>query len=162
MNSISKSTQIRKELVSWINNIQPDYFLTLSFNESASKPNYDYNLKRLGYFYAAMDRQLLGRQWAKPKHAQHRPLSVAFLEKSSTNPHWHILVKPVHNAPYRCDYSSLVNANWRKICPSGTTDIKPISAEYDRKKVAEYVTKELEIKCWDNMHFVISTEFTSS
>jgi hypothetical protein len=90
-----------------------------------------------------MNSAILGRHWAK-RHSD-RIWAFYFLEKLSSNPHWHGLIRffPVDNYP-QAELERAFDANalpiWKKLVPSGTVDVQPITVQ---RGVIEYVGKML-------------------
>jgi hypothetical protein len=90
-----------------------------------------------------MNSAILGRHWAK-RHSD-RIWAFYFLEKLSSNPHWHGLIRffPVDNYP-QAEQERAFDSNalpiWKKLVPSGTVDVQPITVQ---RGVINYVGKML-------------------
>jgi hypothetical protein len=143
--------ELKEEISNWLENWRFTRFVTLATNDSSmssarlptSRLPYTKLRDRLRQWDARMNRKLLGKCWAK--HAQDRIFRFYFLEKMDTNPHWHGLVCffPVKNkscAEQEHIFDTKAGPFWKKLVPSGTVDVKPITAQ---RGVAKYVAKML-------------------
>lgn len=147
--------KVLEELVAWLNTKGFTHFVTLATNDpdlrSADRrvigdlrgvDRMDALVRR---WDARMNRALVGPKWAKPLYEMDRMFAFYFLEKASTNPHWHALIRiddddPDRRATKLKKLHELTEENWLSIISSGSTDVKRI---YDQEDVVNYVAKEL-------------------
>lgn len=113
--------------------MKPELFLTLATNQTMSLEQ----MKRKTFgFLACMDRQMLGRKWAK-KLSSERMDGLLYIEHEASNIHVHgLMTRPYCN---RVGLQLWAEEFWGKICPSGSVVFKDIG---DIECRANYVTKE--------------------
>jgi len=142
---------LRSEIAEWVDRWRYTRFVTLATNDvslaSARLPTsrlpHGKLRDRLRQWDARMNSAILGRHWAK-RHSD-RIWAFYFLEKLSSNPHWHGLIRffPVDNYP-QAEQERAFDANalpiWKKLVPSGTVDVQPITVQ---RGVINYVGKML-------------------
>lgn len=127
------------------------HFVTLASNSN------DISLRvmrdRIEHWDQRVNRELYGPKWRK--HYDELLWFFAFLEKPTTNPHWHLLVR-FQDRDKLLRFAPVAEMKWRKVLPQGTVDIQPITGKHSR--VVDYVLKsvggELEYD-----HFITPDEF---
>src|SRR3954463_85192 len=90
--------QAKAEIIDWIDQWHFTRFVTLTFNDNStgdaripgSQIKYEFLRDRLKEWDARMNRAILGKDWAN--RYPDRIFAFWFLEKPTTNPHWHGLV----------------------------------------------------------------------
>jgi hypothetical protein len=135
----------------WIAPQPWDRFVTLAFNQAGSpRPvtgvadNQALALKdKLKEWDGRMQRKVVGTNWAK-NHDQ-RFVGVYTLEKLSTNPHWHGLVRfyEVSDEERRRqghEFDQWAHAVWRRLVPSGDVVVKSVN---DERGAVGYIGKSL-------------------
>ena len=81
------------------------------------------------------------------------------LEKSSSNPHWHGLIRfysqdPAERLRQEQEFDRVAARCWVKLVPSGTTDVQAI---FDNLGAAEYISKTMEYDV-SYEHYVVPDE----
>ncbi|WP_156342966.1 hypothetical protein [Devosia sp. A16] len=135
----------------WIAPQPWDRFVTLAFNQAGSpRPvtgladNQTLALKdKLKEWDGRMQRKVVGTNWAK-NHDQ-RFVGVYTLEKLSTNPHWHGLVRfyEVSDEERRRqghEFDQWAHTVWRRLVPSGDVIVKAVN---DERGAVGYIGKSL-------------------
>jgi hypothetical protein len=132
----------------WLENWKFDRFVTLATNDSSSSlrgvgSSLDRVTDLLKEWDGRMHRKLVGSKWSK--RVEDRMWAFYFLEKPSSNPHWHGLVQFNKYFPGMAErQAELFDRNaekiWKKLVPAGTVKSIPI---YEQRGVADYVSKTL-------------------
>lgn len=101
---------------------------------------------------ARLNRYIVGPKWQK--RTDERMVWYAYIEKSHSNPHWHLLLNLLSDqietlnevAPLEGpSFETMVDITWRRLLPSGTTDVQLISETAENaQRVTSYVTKSLD------------------
>ena len=142
---------LRSEIAEWVDRWQYSRFITLATNDISlgtaqlptSKLPHGVLRDRLREWDGRINHAILGKHWAK-RHSD-RIWAFYFLEKPSSNPHWHGLIRffPVDDYP-QVEQERAFDANaspiWKNLVPSGTVDIKPITVQ---RGIIDYVGKML-------------------
>ncbi|WP_029041575.1 hypothetical protein [Cucumibacter marinus] len=131
-----------------------DRSVTLAFNQPGdgqSTGHYSDNeisrqKRELRKWDARMNRRIFGREWANLHHR--RLFYVYTLEKASTNPHWHGLIRFYQAEGDELErqarlFDTLANTNWQTLVPSGNVDVRPIINQED---AIGYLAKSLGVK----------------
>ena len=153
---ISQRKLFRPAYIKLISAHGADYAVGLAFNREVTIRG---ARERFGALLAHIDSFYLGRKWAKFP-SDERTLAFAVMEHVESNLHLHAVMNLPRDRPNRSvtNAETLIPAEWKKLVPAGSCDIKPIT---DLRGAASYMTKELNNpRNWD--HFIISTEFHNS
>ena len=128
----------RDEIQKWLLNMNPDIFLTLTFNREMTG---DHARDRLGNLLARIDEKFIGARWQKK--VEDRSELVFFPENMRTNFHYHGIGRlPPHAYRWATpDLSEKIDVIWKKLMPSGTINVQRIDRSPD--KLVGYVTKQL-------------------
>lgn len=123
----------RAALEKMIADAQPNLFVTLVFNRSATLGGARANLRE---FLARLSRATVGPKWRK------RPgecaQCIAIIENAETNLHLHlsVCVSALHLAAFK----SLVSTIWAELEPAGSVDVQDV---WDARGLANYMTKQI-------------------
>ena len=156
----------RAEMIEWIDQWQYTRFVTLAFNDNStsdarlpgSQLNHGRLRDRLVQWDARMNRLLIGKEWAS--RYPNRMFAFWFLEKPTTNPHWHGLVRffPLdaeHLEQQETKFDRNAERLWTKLVPSGSVDVQNVSGQ---RNLVKYVAKSLGHEL-SFEHFVTADEF---
>lgn len=139
-------------------------FVTLATNDaswgtdSAGATPYRRLRGVLRKFDARINHKILGKSWAIRDYD--RIWVWWFLEKPSANPHWHGLIRfyeaeNVLVTEQEQIFDSYAEQIWKKLVPSGTVDIQPVSVQ---RGVIDYVCKMIRYPL-SYEHFIAPDEF---
>ena len=145
---MTTQNQIINEIEKLIIEQQPNYFVTLAFNDYQTPYVADRKLKK---FSALLDGFYLGRKFYK-KPIEERTLFFAFAEHMESNFHYHLAV--VVKDEQKPSFEIMADFFWWKIVNNGSTKI--ISKYSD--DFIPYILKELH-KPNNYESYRISTEF---
>ena len=141
---------LHSSLLGFLRKYQFNMFITLATNWNA--PNrYDapplHNMTgdqiltlmqdKLQSFTNRVNRKIAGPRWHK--HPDEIMLGFAFIEKLSSNPHWHIvaMVEP-EQLPVAEAHSKKI---WDALCPGGSLDHQ---LPWEKEGLEKYVSKEIK------------------
>ena len=153
----SESNKINS-LVEFISELEWEFSVTLAFNAAGSSLSPEVCRYKLKGWEARVNEALLGREWARRPGVS----GLYVLEKPSTNPHWHGLVRlPTsvsQNGKNDHDFfPGLAISCWKTLVPAGSVDVQEV---YDSKGAAKYISKSLNGNV-EYCNFVVPGEFSS-
>ncbi|SEQ53348.1 hypothetical protein SAMN05428969_3408 [Devosia sp. YR412] len=148
---LNKPEKVAEEWVQWVSQWKWDRFVTLTFNNAATKSplrgQADRQIlaarEKLKAWDARMQRKLIGRKWAS-NHDQ-RLFCTYVPEKATVNIHWHGLVRlwDVEGDERRrqlAKFDEWADRIWRDLVPPGNADVKEV---HDDHGIARYTSKSL-------------------
>lgn len=130
----------RKAYIQLCGQFQPNTFITLATNQTLSTCQMK---KKMDRFFGHMDRKLMGHTWLQQPISM-RTDGIGFIEHINSNIHAHLLVR--FNKGNEWGRAKYGEHYWRKICESGSVEIKPIS---DTRQLASYCSKEMVSRSFD-------------
>jgi len=131
---------------------EPTEMITLAINQDASLSKATKLLER---FSGRMDSWGIGTTWSQT-HFTQRANGIFFVEHVRSNIHLHGLVRfPYAN---RCGRAWVAAEIWKKLCPSGTFEVKPA---YYPVGAADYMTKEMKWHDFDGGQIILLADLMS-
>lgn len=133
----------REAFRTWLQDARFTHFVTLSCNYNLVSRDGMRDL--LKGWDARVNRVLVGPKWHR--RPDERINWIAFPEKMTVNPHWHLLLQVLDEQLEAFDDPlsgvNLVSA-WTSLMPSGTVDVQRIDPSCDgQEHVRRYVTKSV-------------------
>lgn len=125
----------------FVDNFEPDTYLTLATNTQMSITGFRLKLKD---FFGHLDRAYLGPRWSKMPFNK-RTDGIGFIEKEDSNIHSHFELRTPAKA-YLCNIALNAEKYWGEICPSGSYDVQMIGG---RRALTGYNTKEHKRQDYD-------------
>lgn len=129
---MTESRSTYRAALAWLmDDIEPDFWVTLAFNRRHSLHR---AVQKLDHLQAMIDRRLLGPRW-RWKEAM-RTQFIAIGEHEFANLHFHAVFRvPL----YREAFPSAATSSWAKLAPAGDLDIQV----YRTIGAAGYSTKQV-------------------
>ncbi len=127
------SIPLRRAYAEFCKGLEPEYFVSLATHRDGSVTG----IRRLAAAYCArMDRKLLGHNWHEASAAE-RTDGVFFVEHLASHIHLHGLLRFPSGATAEPETTTALI--WKKLCPSGTSDLVPIQR---LSSLVDYCLKE--------------------
>lgn len=153
--SLLGRTELKNAMAGFAAGLEATHFVTANFNRDITYAGAKQALKA---WHARVERKLLGPKWlGKPVEARTEFLAV--IEHMSSNPHWHLLVRPASGAG-RLTFEDVAEPVWQALQPAGSLDVQRLATHRDVRRTANYCAKDLA-KPENYEGFVLSREFIS-
>lgn len=133
---------------------EANFFVTLTFNKNVSA---EFAEKQLRHFDNKVSKYLFGKRHFKDSKKEKKDKEYCWrgVVESGENTgyrHFHLLVricpesefysaKKVNHIKYVEAFQKYTPVIWKKLVPTGTSDVKLINTDNDRKKTANYMVK---------------------